>query len=156
MNNIRNNGITLEKYLPEYAPNDGHVFLGYKYTRKVRLPGVTIHFLATPSSLESDYPFLGNLGVSSHARAMLENLEPDKTQGGVAKCLGAEAVEERLEAEFASGGETALNKLRDEARAVANATGHVREFARLERIIGAILSTRFGFEGDCGGFAQTR
>jgi hypothetical protein len=38
----------------EYAPHDGHIFLGYKYTRKVRLPGVTIHFLATPDSLESD------------------------------------------------------------------------------------------------------
>lgn len=32
----------------EYAPHEGYVFLGYKYTRKVILPGVTIHFLATP------------------------------------------------------------------------------------------------------------
>ena len=126
----------------EYAPHDGHIFLGYKYTRKVRLPGVTIHFLATAESLESDYPFLGNLRVSSHARALLENLEPDKTQGGVEKCLGAEAVEERLEAEFGSGGEAALNRLRDEAGTVAEATGHSREFARLDKMIGAILSTR--------------
>ena len=103
----------------EYAPHEGHIFLGYKYTRKVRLPGVTIHFLATPDSLESDYPFLEHLGVSSHARALLENLEPDKTQGGVEKCLGVESLEERLEAEFGSGGEAALNRLRDEAREVA-------------------------------------
>lgn len=126
----------------EYAPHNGHVFLAYKYTRKICLPGVTVHFLSTLASLESDYPFLGNLGVSSLARAMLENLEPDKTQGGVAKCQDAESLESRLEAEFAAGGETALNKLRDDARVVASQTGHRREFDRLDRMIGALLSTR--------------
>ena len=126
----------------EYAPHEGHVFLGYKYTRKTALPGVTIHFIATAESLPSDYPFMDGLGVSSHARAMLENLEPDRTQGGVAKCLSAEAVEERLEAEFAAGGEAALNKLRDEARIVAAATGLEYGFSRLDRLIGALLSTR--------------
>ncbi len=126
----------------EYAPHDGHVFLSYKYTRIIRLPGVTVHFLSTPASLESDYPFLGSLGVSSLARALLENLEPDKTQGNVAKCQDAETLEARLEAEFAAGGEEALNKLRDEARTVASQTGHRREFDRLDRLIGALLSTR--------------
>ena len=126
----------------EYAPHEGHVFLGYKYTRKVALPGVTLHFIATPDSLPSDYPFLEGLGVSSHARALLENLEPDRTQGGVEKCLSVEAVEERLEAEFAAGGEAALNRLRDEARTVAAATGLGYGFSRLDRMIGALLSTR--------------
>ncbi|MCR5414656.1 MAG: Fic family protein [Kiritimatiellae bacterium] len=126
----------------EYAPHDGHVFLAYKYTKKVALPGVVIHFLATPASLDSDYPFMEGLGVSSHARALLENLEPDRTQGGVRKSAGIEAVEERLEAVLAAGGEAALNKLRDEARAVALATGHGAEFSRLDRIAGALQSTR--------------
>ena len=126
----------------EYAPHDGHIFLGYKYTRKVALPGLTIHFIATPESLPSDYPFMEGLGVSSHARAVLENLEPDRTQGGVEKCLPAEVIEERLEAEFAAGGEAALNKLRDEARAVAAATGMEYAFARLDKMVGALLSTR--------------
>ena len=126
----------------EYAPHGGHVFLGYKYTRKVALPGVTIHFIATPESLPSDYPFMEGLGVSSHARAMLENLEPDRTQDGVAKCLPVTAVEERLDAEFATGGESALNKLRDEARAVAAATGLEYGFSRLDKLVGALLSTR--------------
>ena len=126
----------------EYAPHEGHVFLGYKYTRKVALPGVTIHFIATPESLPSDYPFMEGLGVSSHARAMLENLEPDRTQDGVAKCLPVTAVEERLDAEFAAGGEPALNKLRDEARAIAAATGLEYGFSRLDKLVGALLSTR--------------
>lgn len=126
----------------EYGPYDGHVFLGYKYTRKVSLPGVTIHFLATPDSLPTDYPFLDGLTVSSQARAMLENLEPDKTQGGVRKCIGSEAIEERLESELSAGGEAALNKLRDEARIVAAATMHDAEFAKLDRMIGALLATR--------------
>ena len=126
----------------EYAPHEGHVFLGYKYTRKVALPGVVIHFIATPESLPSDYPFVEGLGVSSQARAMLENLEPDRTQGGVDKCLSAEAIEERLEAEFAAGGESALNKLRDEARNIAAEIGLEYGFSRLDRVIGALLSTR--------------
>lgn len=126
----------------EYAPHEGHVFLGYKYTRKVVLPGVVVHFISTPGSLPSDYPFMEGLGVSSHARALLENLEPDRTQGGVAKCLSAEAVEERLEAEFAAGGESALNGLRDEARIVAEATGLKYGFSCLDKLIGALLSTR--------------
>ena len=126
----------------EYAPHEGHVFLGYKYTRKVNLPGITIHFVATPESLPSDYPFLEGLGVSSHARALLENLEPDRTQGGVEKCLPPEAIEERLETEFAAGGESALNKLRDEGRSIAAAISCEYGFSRLDRIIGALLSTR--------------
>ena len=126
----------------EYAPHEGHVFLGYKYTRKVVLPGVTIHFLATPESLPSDYPFMEGLGVSSNARAVLENLEPDRTQGGVEKCLTVEAIEERLEAEFAAGGEAALNRLRDEAREIAAATGLDCGFSRLDKLVGALLSTR--------------
>lgn len=123
----------------EYAPHEGHVFLGYKYTRKVVLPGVVVHFISTPGSLPSDYPFMEGLGVSSHARALLENLEPDRTQGGVAKCLSAEAVEERLEAEFAAGGEPALNGLRDEARIVAEATGLKYGFSCLDKLIGALF-----------------
>ena len=126
----------------EYAPHEGHVFLGYKYTRKVILPGVTVHFLKTPESLPSDYPFMEGLGVSSHARAMLENLEPDRTQGGVAKCLSSESIEERLEAEFAAGGESALNRLRDVAREIAAVTGLEYGFSRLDKLIGALLSTR--------------
>ena len=45
----------------EYAPHEGRVFLGYKYTRKVSLPGVVIHFIATPDTLPSDYPFMEGL-----------------------------------------------------------------------------------------------
>lgn len=126
----------------EYAPHDGHVFLGYSYTRKAVLPGVTIHFISTPESLPSDYPFMEGLGVSSYARALLENLEPDRTQGGVEKCLSAEMIEERLEAEFATGGEVALNKLRDEARVIAGITGSEYGFSRLDKMVGALLSTR--------------
>ena len=126
----------------EYAPHEGHVFLGYKYTRKINLPGVILHFLATPRSLETDYPFMEGLGVSSYARALVENLEPDRTQNGVEKCLRAESIEERLEAEFSSGGEAALNKIRDDARLVSAATGMNAGFSRLDKMIGALLSTR--------------
>ena len=76
----------------EYAPHNGHIFLAYKYARKITLPGLVIHFVVTPDSLSSDYPFMEGLGVSSYARAFLENFEPDRTQNDVAKCLPAERI----------------------------------------------------------------
>lgn len=78
--------------------------------------------------MERDRP--GNLGISSFARAMLENLEPDKTQGNVAKCLDVESLGVRLEAELVAGGEAAFNILRDDIRAVAWQAGHKRECER--------------------------
>lgn len=85
---------------------------------------------------------MGNLGVSSLPRAILENLELDKTQGGVEKCLPIEGIENRLEAEIATGGESALNKLRDQAREISKLTGLEYGFSRLDKMIGALLSTR--------------
>ena len=126
----------------EYAPHDNHVFIGYKYTKKIPLPGVVLHFINDGAMLESDYPFLDGLRVSSLPRALLENLESDKSQSGVVKCLGASGVEEILEREFLTGGEKAVNEIRDSARAIAITTHKPREFKKLDNIVGAILSTR--------------
>ena len=126
----------------EYAPHDGHVFLGYKYTKKIALPGVVLHLLADEGGLEGDYPFLEGLRVSSLPRALLENLEPDKSQNGTVKCLGSAGVEEILEREFLTGGEKAVNRIRDEAREISIAMRRPKEFKRIDNIIGAILSTR--------------
>ena len=126
----------------EYAPHDNHVFLGYKYTRRISLPGVVLHFIDDRVTLESDYPFLDGLRVSSLPRALLENLEPDKSQNGIVKCLGTSGVADILEREFLTGGEKAVNEIRDRARTISVATHKPKEFKKLDNIIGAILSTR--------------
>ena len=48
---------------------DGHLFLTYKYTRNVELPGLKVHLLEGPDPLPSDAPFGdGSLLFASEAR----------------------------------------------------------------------------------------
>lgn len=115
------------------------VYLTYLYTKKVAWPGVTVHLLAGPKPLESDRPHLGKLRLSSRARALLENMQPSR--GAKGKCLPRAKVEEILEKICRLHGDAALNRLRDEARAIAKALGMAQEFAALNQLFSAILGT---------------
>ena len=123
---------------------DGHLFLTYKYTRNVELPGLMVHLLEGPDPLPSDAPFGdGSLLFASEARGLLENLQPARVRkGGVSKALSLENVEERLEMVLRIRGEEGLNALRDQAREVAAALEWPTELALLQRIAGALLSTQ--------------
>ena len=104
---------------------EGHLFLTYKYTRNVVLPGLVVHLLEGPGPLPNDTPFGdGNLLFGSEARGLLENLQPARVrQGGMSKVLPLADVEERLEMVLRIRGEEGLNMLRDQARDVASAFG---------------------------------
>ena len=123
---------------------EGHLFLTYKYTRNVELPGLTVHLLEGPVALPSDAPFGdGSLLFASEARGLLENLQPARVRkGSVSKSLPLEAVEERLEMVLRIRGEAGLNALRDQAREVATALDWPMELAQLQRIVGALLTTQ--------------
>lgn len=123
---------------------DGHLFLTYKYTRNVELPGLVVHLLEGPGPLPSDAPFGdGSLLFASEARGLLENLQPARVRkGGVSKALPLETVEERLEMVLRIRGEEGLNALRDQAREVAEALNWSTELALLQRIAGALLTTQ--------------
>ena len=123
----------------------GHLFLTYKYTRNVELPGLVVHLLEGPDPLPSDAPFGdGSLLFASEAWGLLENLYPARIRkGGVSKALPLENVEERLEMVLRIRGEEGLNALRDQAREVAAALEWPTELALLQRIVGALLSTHF-------------
>lgn len=115
------------------------VYLTYRYTKKVSWPGVTVHLLAGPKPLDSDRPHLGRLRLSSRARALLENMQPSR--GAKGKCLPRAKIEEMLEKICRLHGEAELNRLRDEARAIAPALGLSAEFAALNQLFAAILGT---------------
>lgn len=115
------------------------VYLTYLYTRKVPWPGVTVHLLAGPKALESDRLHLGKLRLSSRARALLENMQPSR--GAKGKCLPRARVEEMLEKICRLHGEAELNRLRDEARAIAKALGLTAEFTSLNQLFSALLGT---------------
>ena len=93
--------------------SDGHIYLTYGYTKKISLPGITVHLLEGHKALSGDYPFMGGLHMSCSARAYLENLQTGYSRDGVSKCLPQDVIEEKFD-----------------------------EFKKLDSIIGAILSTK--------------
>lgn len=121
---------------------DGSVFVIANRSRSVDLPGVKIRPRPGVGPLASDRQFMTDLYLSSRPRAFLENLRPSRARGGVARTLPRAKIEEFLERDLASGGEDALNRTRDEARAVAAEIGLHDEMAELDKLIGALLGTR--------------
>jgi len=126
----------------EYKPTKAsHIFLTYKYTKKKKLPGVTVRLLEGPEPMEGDYPFSGGLFASQQARALLENMQASKRPGPTSKTLGIPEIEEKLDEIVRIRGEDELNKIRDNARKLAAKLGMEDEFVRLDAIISAIVTT---------------
>jgi len=127
----------------EFQPTKtGQLFLTSSYTKKVKLPGITLHFLEGAEPLAGDNRFSGELYVSQKARAFLENLQPTRKLGSESKCLSLPEVEERLEQIISINGEEEINKLRDQARAFSEQLNMPREFEKLNRLISALLTTK--------------
>lgn len=120
--------------------SDGSVYVIALGTREVALPGVTFKPRSGPPPLESDRPFLGGVRLASTPRAWLENMRPSR--GPVPRTLGREELEQRLDGLLRSGGEEGLNRLRDQARDVADALGMQEQFRALDELIGTFLGTR--------------
>ncbi len=126
----------------EFKPTaTGQLFLTYKYTRKAVLPGLTLRLLEGNGPIDNDNPVSGELYASQRERAFLENLQPARKPGPNAKTLTLAEVEERLEQIIRVNGETALNETRDRARLIAEALNMLKEFAKLDKLIGALLAT---------------
>jgi hypothetical protein len=127
----------------EFQPTKtGQIFLTTSYTKKVKLPGITIQFLSGPSPIEGDNKFSGELFASQKARAFLENLQATKKLGSESKCLSLPEIEERLEQIIRVNGEEEINKLRDKARGISEQLGMQQEFEKLNRLISALLTTK--------------
>lgn len=126
----------------EYKPTaSGQLFLTYTYTKKIKLPGVTLQFQEGSGPIEGDHPFAGQLFVSQKERALLENLQSSRKKGPESKTLPAKEVEEKLEQVIQVHGEAGLNALRDKARTIAGQLNMPAEFEKLNKIISAMLTT---------------
>jgi hypothetical protein len=127
----------------EFQPTKtGQLFITTSYTKKVSLPGITLQFLEGNSPIEGDNKFFGALYVSQKARAFLENLQASKKIGSASKCLSLPEIEERLEQIIRVNGEEEINKLRDQARVIAEQLKMPKEFEKLNRLISALLTTK--------------
>ncbi len=127
----------------EFQPTKtGQLFLTTTYTKKVKLPGLTLHFLEGLAPIEGDNKFSGELYFSQKARAFLENLQATKKIGSESKCLSLPEIEERLEQIIRVNGEDEVNKLRDQARAISQKLNLMKEFEKLNQLISALLTTK--------------
>jgi len=126
----------------ELKPTEtGDFFLTYTYTKKISLPGVTLHFLEGKGPVEGDRQFMGELYLGQQARAFLENLQISKRDGPKSKTLPRGVVEEKLASIIRINGEDTINQLRDQARKIASELYLEREFEQLNKIIAALLNT---------------
>ncbi|MCX6292216.1 MAG: Fic family protein [Bacteroidetes bacterium] len=127
----------------EFQPTQaGQIFLTYKYTKKLILPGITLRFMQGHKPIEGDNPFFENLYASQKARAFLENFQHSKGTGGISKTMSLPEIEEKLESIIRVNGEKEINELRDKAKKISVKLKMKKEFEQLNRIISALLSTK--------------
>lgn len=126
----------------EFQPTKtGQIYLTYSYTKNIKLPGITLSFLEGSKPIEGDNPISGDLYVSQKSRALLENLQSTKKSGDASKCLPLNELEEKLEQIIRVNGEEEINKIRDNARRIAEELNMHKEFNKLNKMISALLST---------------
>lgn len=127
----------------EFKPTaTNQIFVTYSYTRKIKLPGVTINFLEGKGPVEGDNKLFGELYASSKERAFLENLQITKKTGPDSKTLSIPQIEEKLDDILRINGEDGLNSIRDKARELSKMLNMEKEFESLNKIIGALLTTK--------------
>lgn len=123
----------------------GYVFLTGPNRRDFDLPGIKLRMTQGIGPLDSDIripTFAGDAFISSQARALLENLTASRGASAERRTLGAKEVERWLERFISRDVKSAINTLRDQARAIAEPLGFQEEFKQLDAIIGALLGTK--------------
>ena len=109
--------------------------------RPTKLPGLVIHVMPGTGPVRGDIPFR-RFHIAGQPRYFLENLLPSRGPEKQRKTLPQADLERRLADTMVSRGEGHLNRLRDEARAIAPELGLEKEAAQLDSIIGALLGTQ--------------
>lgn len=141
--NLFPNSILSHRSAFEFEPTkDNYLFVTYKYTKLLKLPGITISFIKGSSPIKGDNRFIGELFVSQKPRAFLENMQISKGLGGKNKTLPIPLIEEKLDKIITVNGEKGINDLRDEAKKIAGKLNLEKEYEKLNKIISALLSTK--------------
>jgi Fic family protein len=125
------------------AAKQPHLWLSGDFAkeRSTVLPGLVIHVLPGKGPVKGDIAFR-RFHIAGQPRYLLENLAPSRGPEERRKTLPRAELERRLTEALIARGEAHLNRLRDEARAIAPELGLEREAAELDSIIGALLGTR--------------
>ena len=135
--------ITDRTALENQPAADGSVCLISNKKRDIVLPGVVFRPRKGPGPLVNDRPFIGGARLASTARAYLENMRRSRARGGhLPRTLSREEIENRLDTIVRQNGEDALNRIRDQARAIAAPLGLEQELKDFNDLVGTLLGTR--------------
>lgn len=135
--------ITDRTALENKPAEDGSIFLISEKKSEVDLPGIVLRPRKGPGPLDTDQLFVGGARLASTARAYLENMRASRARGGrISRTLSRPELEQRLDDLLRARGEGALNKLRDDARAIAPKLDLNDEYEVLNDLIGVFLGTR--------------
>lgn len=137
---------------------DGSVFLVTdQRATDLSLPGLTFRPRQGPPPIQGyDLPFLDGLWMSSQARALLDNLRPTRQRRHIAATLTRGEIELFLEKLLRQGGESVVNRLRDQARELGGLLGQPERAEELSTMIGALSGTREARLGTAAGRARSR
>jgi hypothetical protein len=120
---------------------EGFFYVTHNRTQKIEIHGITMVEMKGPGPIEGDKKMSAfNIYQSQYERALLENLQVSR--GPVPKSLGREFVEQELYNRLLRRSEKEVNRIRDRAREIADQLDMPKEFAILNRIVGALLSTQ--------------
>lgn len=125
----------------EIGPRNGHIVLTYKYTKKIRLPGITVHLMKGMGPLPGDIPFEGGLNLASSERSWLENLVPTKAHD-FRKTFTKKALDEYLVNFLDAYGLSEIDEKMSKAKRLSASLGFTAEIAELENMI-HIIKNRF-------------
>lgn len=124
----------------------GDYFLTGPYRRVIDIGNFRLKIFDGPAALPSDIRIPtahGPIHRSGEARAILENFQRARTPAdGDSRVLDRADLEDRIERRLTTLGEDSLNRLRDEARQIAEPLGLTAEFNQLDRVVGTLLRTR--------------
>lgn len=128
----------------ENSPSqDGSVFIVSSKKRNTELPGLIFNPRKGHGPLESDLPFINDLWISSEPRALLENIRPSRARkGAVSRTLSREEMEKKLDKLFRLKGAGHVNQIRDKASEIAKELDMMKEFEKLDDLIGTLQGTR--------------
>lgn len=136
--------VIVDRSAHDGAPGrEGTLYVVADRTRPLVLPGITVIPRRGAPALPGDMPLHGGIHMAGEARSLLENLSPSRrTPDGRRRTLTRVEVEEWIDTLLARRGVDGINRLRDQARELAPALERVDEFAALDAMIGAALTTR--------------
>ncbi len=121
------------------GPVGGLLVVDHPRTRALELPGVTVLPRRGQGPVDGDMEMPDGLWIASVPRQLLDNLE--RSRGSARRTLTDAEVEDWVDTLVSERGETGINGLRDQARALAPVLGRDREFRRLDQLLSAALTT---------------